>query len=63
MSWEYLIHLEIPNCSFKIPFPSFKSGNGVLQLSHGHCQTNLRQVRCTAEPGCCKRLGFLEGKR
>lgn len=40
---EYLIHMEIPHWSFKIPFPSFKSARGFLQLIHGHCQMNLRE--------------------
>lgn len=40
---EYLIHMEIPHWSFKIPFPSFKSARGFLQLIHGHCQMNLRK--------------------
>lgn len=40
---EYLIRMEIPHWSFKIPFPSFKSARGFLQLIHGHCQMNLRE--------------------
>lgn len=39
--WEYSIHMEIPHCSFKIPFPSFKSDSVFLQLIDGYCQMNL----------------------
>lgn len=48
VAWEYLIHMEIPHCSFKIPFPSFKSDSDFLQLIHGHCQTNLRKLGALA---------------
>lgn len=42
VSWcEYSIHMEIPHCSFKIPFPSFKSDSVFLQLINGYCQMNL----------------------
>lgn len=44
VSREYLIHVEIPHCRFKIPFYSFKSDSGFLPLSHGHCQMNLRKL-------------------
>lgn len=40
---ECLIHVEIAHWSFKIPFPSFKSAHGFLQLICGHCQMNPRR--------------------
>ena len=60
--WEYLIHMEIPHCSFKIPFPSFKSDSGFLQLIHGHCQTNLRKLGVLMSLDAVNVWGFLEGK-
>lgn len=42
--WEYLIHMEIAHCSFKIHFPSFKSDRGFLQLIHGHCLRKLGEL-------------------
>ena len=57
-SWECLIHLEIPHCSFRIPFPSFKSDSGFLQLSHCHCQTNLRKLGALVSLGAVDVWGF-----
>lgn len=60
--WEYLIHMEIPHCSFKIPFPSFISDSGFLQLIHGHCQMNLRKLGACVSLDAVNVWGFLEGK-
>lgn len=58
--WEYSIHMEIPHCSFKIPFPSFKSDSVFLQLIDGYCQMNLGKSGARMSLAAVNVWGFLE---
>lgn len=62
-SGEYLFHMEIPHCSFKIPFPSFKSDSGFLQLIHGYCQMNLGRFGARVGLNAVNAWGFFGTQR